>query len=177
MKSSAHVPNTLCYRPHRLLGYKHVTGKPVQHGMLGDEAKVAAERQKQSVWDGWENCSGGRGCWEIFFTSCFWDGSHKMRCSSSGRSDCTCHTESRGQFGREYISLGKSKESMIQNSLYNFTQGGRLISVNKVCVEKWAHKMRCKNHFITGAGLCSYSLQQFQWPKLSQHWHRREHLG
>lgn len=48
-KVSAHVPNTLCYRPHGLLGHKDVTGKPVQHGMLGDEAEVAAERQTRGA--------------------------------------------------------------------------------------------------------------------------------
>lgn len=40
-------PNTLCYRSHGLLGYKHVTSKSVQHRMLSDEAKVAAERRRK----------------------------------------------------------------------------------------------------------------------------------
>lgn len=41
-------PDTLCYRPHGLLGYKHVTGESVQHRMFGDEAKVAAERRRRT---------------------------------------------------------------------------------------------------------------------------------
>lgn len=73
------------------------------------------DRQTCSAWGAWwwsqsscretktrlmrwprENCSGERG--NCGFTSCFWDGIHKMRCSSSGRSDYTCHTESGEQF-------------------------------------------------------------------------------
>lgn len=110
MKSSAHVPNTLCYRPHGLLGYKHMTGEPVQHGMLGDEAKVAAGRQKNRAHETAEKPAAVRvlgNCGVCVFTSCFWDGIHKMRCSSSGRSDCTCRTESGGQVGRGYSSFGK----------------------------------------------------------------------
>lgn len=42
-------PDTLCYRPHGLLGYKHVTGESVQHRMFGDEAKVAAERRRRTT--------------------------------------------------------------------------------------------------------------------------------
>lgn len=44
-------PDTLCYRPHGLLGYKHVTGESVQHRMFGDEAKVAAERRRGGQQD------------------------------------------------------------------------------------------------------------------------------
>ena len=42
-----HSPNTLCYRSHWLLGYKHMASKSVQHWVFSDEAKVAAERRKQ----------------------------------------------------------------------------------------------------------------------------------
>lgn len=42
-------PDTLCYRPHGLLGYKHVTGESVQHRVFGDEAKVAAERRRRTT--------------------------------------------------------------------------------------------------------------------------------
>lgn len=69
--SLLHIPNTLCYRPHGLLGYKHVTGKPVQHGMLGDEAKVAAETQKQGRWDGGEKCRGERQLWRVHLYQLF----------------------------------------------------------------------------------------------------------
>lgn len=42
-------PDTLCHRPHGLLGYKHVTGESVQHRMFGDEAKIAAERRRRTT--------------------------------------------------------------------------------------------------------------------------------
>lgn len=42
-------PDTLCYRSHGLLGYKHVTGESVQHRMFGDKAKVAAEERRKTA--------------------------------------------------------------------------------------------------------------------------------
>lgn len=42
-------PDTLCYRSHGLLGYKHVTGESVQHRMFGDKAKVAAAGRRKTT--------------------------------------------------------------------------------------------------------------------------------
>jgi len=44
--SSDDSPNTLCYTPHRLLGYEHMAGESVQHWVLSDEAKVTVEEGK-----------------------------------------------------------------------------------------------------------------------------------
>lgn len=54
-------PNTLGHTPHWLLGDKDVAGKPVQHGVLSDEAKVAEERARGGIrWSvnkaGWYSC-------------------------------------------------------------------------------------------------------------------------
>lgn len=75
-----------------------MASKSVQHWVLSDEAKVAAGRTKQcdaisrmlhcTVVAGWAE----DGC---LITNCSSDGIHRMRCSSSGRSDYICHTKYR----------------------------------------------------------------------------------